>query len=40
MNDAAVMQNPALAPSELARLDARFPVRNVPVRGDAVVVRA
>ncbi|WP_218511516.1 alpha/beta fold hydrolase [Variovorax sp. dw_308] len=37
MNDAAVMQNPALAPSELARLDARFPVRNVPVRGNAVV---
>ncbi|MEJ8849540.1 alpha/beta hydrolase [Variovorax rhizosphaerae] len=37
MNDAAVMHNHALAPSDLARLDARFPVRNVAVNGGAVV---
>ena len=36
MND-AVMHDPAIAPSELARLDARFPSRNVPVRGGAIV---
>jgi len=37
MNDTAVIHHPALAPSELARLDARFPARKVPVRGGAVV---
>ncbi|MEJ8857923.1 alpha/beta fold hydrolase [Variovorax robiniae] len=37
MNDATVIPHAALAPSELARLDARFPARKVPVRGGAVV---
>ncbi|MDM0115165.1 alpha/beta hydrolase [Variovorax sp. J22R133] len=37
MNDAAVNPPSALAPSELARLDARFPARKLPVRGGAVV---
>jgi hypothetical protein len=37
MNDTAAIRNPALVPSELALLDARFPVRNVPVRAAADV---
>ncbi|VTU18308.1 4,5:9,10-diseco-3-hydroxy-5,9, 17-trioxoandrosta-1(10),2-diene-4-oate hydrolase [Variovorax sp. SRS16] len=38
MSDAAMIS--ALPPSEVARLDARFPARRVPVRGGVVSVRA
>ncbi|WP_431276113.1 alpha/beta fold hydrolase [Variovorax ureilyticus] len=39
MSDAAVTDSLALPQTELARLDARFPARSVPVRGGVVSVR-
>jgi len=37
MSDTAAIAMPALPAAELERLEARFPARSVPVRGDAVV---